>query len=118
MNREDILEVNGRKGSWGKILAYVDVKFQCGLTLKGVKVRDDGKGIWVQLPTLFKKDKQTGKLDMRPCCEIADKEDNQTFKDIILQWFNGHEEAQPKDSPQNNTSTASFFSDSESNIPF
>ena len=45
------------RGSWGKTLAYFDVKTEEGFTMKGFRIVDGNDGLFVGFPSIKKDDK-------------------------------------------------------------
>ncbi len=84
MTRTDISEVGLAVGAWGKIRAFAKVTMQNGMTLDGVKVIEGSNGLFVGMPSVSKKNKDSGEMEWQDCVFIKDQEDRDIFQEVIL----------------------------------
>ncbi len=88
MTNDDVREISMATGEWSKTRAYATVKFTNGLTVNGVKVIMGTKGLFVALPSIKRKNKETQADEWKDCCFIEDEEDRKAFQQIVLDAYN------------------------------
>lgn len=88
MTKNDIAEISMATGEWNKTRAFVTVKLGCGLTVNGVKVIQGGKGLFVGMPSIQRKNKESGAMEWKDCCFFEDDEDRKSFQDAIIEAYN------------------------------
>jgi DNA-binding cell septation regulator SpoVG len=88
MTKNDISGINMATGEWRKTRAFVTVKFANGLSVDGVKVIQGPKGLFVGMPSIQRKNKETQEMEWRNCCWLEDKEDQQAFQQAVLDVYN------------------------------
>ena len=75
MTKNDIAEISMATGEWNKTRAFVTVKFSNGLTVNGAKVIQGAKGLFVGMPSIQRKNKETQQMEWKDCCWLEDDED-------------------------------------------
>ncbi len=87
MTRTDISDISMATGEWNKTRAYATVKLSSGLTISGVKVIQGSKGLFVGMPSIQRKDKESGDMVWKDCCYIEDEEDRKVFQTVIIDTY-------------------------------
>jgi DNA-binding cell septation regulator SpoVG len=87
MTRTDISDVSMVTGAWNKIRAFVTVTFSNGLSVNGIKIIDAGKGIFIGMPSVARKNKETGELEYKNCCYFPNEDDAKEFSRVIIQEY-------------------------------
>lgn len=87
MTKTDISSITMATGEWGKTRAFATVKFANGLTLNGVKVILGVKGLFVGMPSVQRKNKESGEMEWKDCCYFEDDEDRNAFQDAIINEY-------------------------------
>lgn len=88
MTKNDIAEISMATGEWNKTRAFVTVKFSNGLTVNGAKVIQGAKGLFVGMPSIQRKNKETQQMEWKDCCWLEDDEDRKAFQDAIIEAYN------------------------------
>lgn len=110
MTKDDITKVTMARGEWNKVRAYVTVYFTNGLVVKGVKVISGMKGLFVGMPRVSKKDKETGNMKYEDCCLFDDKEDRAVFQKVVLDEYHSEGGSSSEgDTPSHFGSSGSSF---------
>jgi len=89
MHKDDIKEISMAKGSWGKVRAYATVTFTNGLTLEGVKLIEGNKGLFCGMPSVQRKNKESGEMEWKDCSKLTEDGDYKAFLDILTDHYNG-----------------------------
>lgn len=87
MTKNDITEISMATGEWNKTRAFATVKLTNGLTLTGVKVIQGAKGLFVGMPSIQRKDKESGEMVWKDCCFLEDEEDRKAFQNAIIDEY-------------------------------
>jgi len=88
MTKNDIADISMATGNWNKTRAFATVKFRNGLTLNGVKVIQGTKGLFVGMPSIQRKNKESGAMEWKDCCWLEDDEDRKAFQSIVIEVYN------------------------------
>ena len=88
MTKNDIKEISMATGEWNKTRAFVTVKFTNGLTINGAKVIEGAKGLFVGMPSIQRKNKESGQMEWKDCCWLEEDEDRKAFQDAIIEAYN------------------------------
>lgn len=114
MNKNDIESINMATGIWGKVRAYATVKLSCGLSISGVKVVQ-GKSLFTGMPSIQRKNKESGEIEWKDCCYLENEEDWKAFNNIIIDVYNakisdkGEEPDAGKENGDVDKKTESYF---------
>jgi len=87
MQKSDIKEITMATGDWNKTKAFVTVTFENGLLVNGIKVLQGTKGLFVGMPQIQRKQKDSDKIEYKDCCYFLE-DDRKLFSDIILEAYN------------------------------
>jgi DNA-binding cell septation regulator SpoVG len=88
MTKTDIAEISMATGEWRKTRAFVTVKFTNGLAVNGAKVIQGPKGLFVGMPSIQRKDKESGEMVWKECCWLEDEEDRKVFQEAVIEVYN------------------------------
>jgi DNA-binding cell septation regulator SpoVG len=106
---------------WGKLKAYVTVTFTNGLIVK-CKVVNGIRGLFVGMPSVLGKNKETGEDEWSNLCYFNNEDDQKAFSDAILEDYNQRIQ---KYSPSNNNSNSyankgktDYYKDNDDDVPF
>jgi len=111
MQKSDIKEITMATGEWNKIKAFITVIFENGLVVNGIKVLQGTKGLFVGMPQIQRKQKDTDKMEYKDCCYFLE-DDRKLFSEIIIAAYNdkiGGNESSSKKSGILKEDDASFF---------
>lgn len=87
MQASDISEVHMTCGSWNKVRAYSTITFSNGMKINGFKIIEGPKGLFVGVPSIQRKDKETGQMKWENIIFLPEKEDYASFQKLILQEY-------------------------------
>lgn len=88
MTKNDIADLSMATGEWGKTRAFATVKFSNGLVVNGVKVIQGAKGLFVGMPSIQRKNKESGEMEWKDCCWIGEDDDRKAFQDLVIEAYN------------------------------
>jgi DNA-binding cell septation regulator SpoVG len=86
MTRDDITNIEMTTGEWGQVRAYATIQMANGLIIKGAKVIQGKKGLFVGMPAVRKQ--KEGKDSWEDCIAFASEEDRKTFDETVVQVYN------------------------------
>jgi DNA-binding cell septation regulator SpoVG len=105
MTRNDIETITMARGDWNKTKAFATVTLKSGLIITGVKVIAGPKGLFVGMPSVLRKNKETGAQEWKDCCYLKG-EDRDNFQKIVLDEYNN-------EAPRPKVESATFPDDGE-----
>lgn len=85
MTKDDISNIEMATGEWSQIRAYATIQMANGLIIKGVKVIQGKKGLFVGLPSVKKQ--KDGKDVWEDCLAFASEEDKNAFSETVIQFY-------------------------------
>jgi len=87
MKGKDVDEITMATGSWGKIRAFATVKFSNGLQVNGIKLIQSQKGLFLGMPSIARKNKETEETEWKDCVYLEEQDKNVLLK-LILDEYN------------------------------
>tara|TARA_R100000700_G_C3103587_1_gene99577 strand:+ start:287 stop:556 length:270 start_codon:yes stop_codon:yes gene_type:complete len=82
-----------KRGQWGKIVAFFDIKTEEGYIIKGFKIVEGNDGLFVGFPS------QKNKDDEYNDTVFADKELRQQTNDLAIKYYHQEMEVPTEDTP-------------------
>ena len=82
-----------KRGQWGKIVAFFDIKTEEGYIVKGFKIVEGNDGLFVGFPS------QKNKDDEYNDTVFADKELRQQTNDLAIKYYHQEMEVPTEDTP-------------------
>ena len=82
-----------KRGQWGKIVAFFDIKTEEGYIIKGFKIVEGNDGLFVGFPS------QKNKDDEYNDTVFADKELKQQTNDLAIKYYHQEMEVPTEDTP-------------------
>jgi DNA-binding cell septation regulator SpoVG len=81
-----------KRGQWGKIVAFFDIKTEEGYIIKGFKIVEGNDGLFVGFPSQKKDDEYNDTV-------WADKELRQQTNDLAIKYYHQEMEVPTEDAP-------------------
>jgi DNA-binding cell septation regulator SpoVG len=81
-----------KRGQWGKIVAFFDIKTEEGYIIKGFKIVEGSDGLFVGFPSQKKDDEYNDTV-------WADKELRQQTNDLAIKYYHQEMEVPTEDAP-------------------
>tara|TARA_R100000742_G_C4268134_1_gene86447 strand:+ start:151 stop:417 length:267 start_codon:yes stop_codon:yes gene_type:complete len=81
-----------KRGQWGKIVAFFDIKTEEGYIIKGFKIVEGNDGLFVGFPSQKKDDEYNDTV-------WADKELKQQTNDLAIKYYHQEMEVPTEDTP-------------------
>lgn len=81
-----------KRGQWGKIVAFFDIKTEEGYIIKGFKIVEGNDGLFVGFPSQKKDDEYNDTV-------FADKELRQQTNDLAIKYYHQEMEVPTEDTP-------------------
>ena len=82
-----------KRGQWGKIVAFFDIKTEEGYIIKGFKIVEGNDGLFVGFPSQKNKDDEYNET------VFADKELKQQTNDLAIKYYHQEMEVPTEDTP-------------------
>jgi len=109
MNENDVSTVRMTKGEWGKTRAYATIKFTNGMSVKGIKVIQGAKGLFVGMPSRLTK--KEGQDAWEESVFFEDKEDRERLQNFLLNHYKGEGGVPQSSGSFSGDDETSFFED-------
>lgn len=116
MNRQDVesIRMNKTKKPGSKIKAFANVTFSNGLTVKGFRVIDGSKGLFVGMPN----DPNQTEKKWADIAFFVDKDDRTEFNNILIEEYEKEFVNQGGLSPAADDSDVNWGIDNDEDRPF